>query len=385
MKKKILCFVNCYIPGFRYGGPIRTIKNLVDNLHDEYELKIVCTDRDFLEKKPYNNINADCWNNVGNASVFYASPKKLNFFGMISILKNTSFDLIYFNSLFNYKFSILPLLILKLKLVKSKPCILATRGELSQAALKLKSFKKKIFLFVVKKLKFHQNLIWQASSDFEKKEIISNFEIYSNNVVVAPNLTSPIQKQVGYKKKTTEVFRILFYGRISPMKNLDFLLRSLALVNVPVKLDIIGIKEDLKYFKKCEILKNKLPKNIIVNFNNEIENSKISQISRNFDLFVLPTRGENFGHAIFEVISNGLPAMISDKTLWKSDGNHGLEVIPLSEKKWANAITDWAKLSNSILLERRREALNFASNYVLKSDAVNKTKKLINLALSNKS
>ena len=95
---------------------------------------------------------------------------------------------------------------------------------------------------------------------------------------------------------------------------------------------------------------------------------------------MLPTRGENFGHVIFEAISNGLPSMISDKTPWKSDSKNGLVTIPLIEKDWANAILEWTKLDKSTLLKRRKDAINYASNYILLSKTITKTKKLINLA-----
>ena len=35
------------------------------------------------------------------------------------------------------------------------------------------------------------------------------------------------------------------------------------------------------------------------------------------DLFLLPTGGENFGHAIFEALACGVPALISDQTPWR--------------------------------------------------------------------
>ena len=36
-----------------------------------------------------------------------------------------------------------------------------------------------------------------------------------------------------------------------------------------------------------------------------------------YDLFLLPTRGENFGHAIFDALEVGLPVLISDQTPWR--------------------------------------------------------------------
>tara|TARA_B100001093_G_scaffold132296_1_gene124843 strand:- start:6464 stop:7624 length:1161 start_codon:yes stop_codon:yes gene_type:complete len=383
MKKKILCFLTVYIPGFKFGGPIRTIKNFVDNFGDEFEIKIICQDCDYLDIKPYKNVKSDNWTKVGKASVFYASKKTLNFNGIASLLKNTSHELLYLNSFFNFKFTILPLFLRYLKMVPKKPCIIAPRGEFSNEALKLKINKKKSFIFFSKLINLYQNLFWQASSKFEKDNIINNFGIKSNKICIAPNLTQPVVKNIEYVKNEKKTLRLLFLSRISPMKNLDFLLRALSFVDIPIKLDIKGIKENLNYSNQCELIKNKLPKNIEINFGDKVKQDEVKKLFKNYDLYVLPTRGENFGHIIFEAISNGLPAMISDKTLWKPDSDGGLEVVPLVENKWANAITRFAKLNYSTLYKKRQAALNYAQKYNSNNNAFEKNKKMINLAIKN--
>lgn len=377
MKKKILCLLQVYLPGYKFGGPVRTLKNFVDNFGDEFEIKIICQDRDILDIKPYKNIKLDCWTKVGKASVFYASKKTLNLIGIMNLLKNTSYELLYLNSFFNFKFTILPLFLRYLKLVPKKPCIISPRGEFSIEALKLKKHKKLFFIFFSKLINLYQNLFWQASSIIEKNDIINNFEIDHQKIYIAPNLTQKVEKKIEYKKNKKKVLRLLFLSRISPMKNLDFLLKTLSFVNVPIKLDIKGTKENYDYLKQCEFLKKKLSKNIQVNFDQEIKQNQVKKIYKNYDLYVLPTRGENFGHTIYELISNGLPAMISDKTPWKHDRKSGLEVVPLIENLWAKTIMNWAKLDHSDLYKRRQAALNYANKYNLQIKAFEKNKKLI--------
>lgn len=384
MKKKILCFLPVYLPGYRFGGPTRTIKNFVDNFGDEFDIKIICRDRDFLDTKPYAKIKPDCWTNVGKASVFYASKKNLNFIGLKNLLKNTSYELLYLNSFFNIKFTILPLILRYLKIVPKKPCIIAPRGEFSKEALKFKKIKKFFFISFTKLINLYQSLFWQASSFKEKNDIINNFGVNSRNIYIAPNLTQPVEKNVKYIRNKSSLLRLLFLSRISPMKNLDFLLRALSYVKTPIKLDIKGIKENSKYLKKCTMLKNKLSKHIEVNFEDEVEQSQVKNIFKNYDLFVLPTLGENFGHSIFESISNGLPAIISDKTPWGYDRKGGLEVVPLIEKKWAKAIMNWAKLDYLALYRRRQAALKYAKKYNEKVKDFEKNKKLIYLALKKR-
>ena len=81
-KKKILCLVDYYLPGFRAGGPIRSIVNFVENLGEEFEIYIICNDRDMFDVEQYENVNIDMWNTVGKAKVFYASKKNLSLKGL---------------------------------------------------------------------------------------------------------------------------------------------------------------------------------------------------------------------------------------------------------------------------------------------------------------
>ena len=142
-----------------------------------------------LNTERYANVNIDEWNTVGKASVFYASNKNLGLKGLTKILNETKYDLLYLNSFFSPKFTILPLLLRKFVLTLKKPCIISPRGNLSPEALKLKCFKKKIYLKFFEWLNLYQNLTWQASSEHEKKHIINKFGNKAQQVYIAPDFT----------------------------------------------------------------------------------------------------------------------------------------------------------------------------------------------------
>ena len=86
LKKIILCFVPHYLPGFRLGGVARSIANFVDQLGDEFAIRIICSDRDLNDSKSYSNIKIDSWNVVGKAKVFYPSKKTISFFNNIKVI-----------------------------------------------------------------------------------------------------------------------------------------------------------------------------------------------------------------------------------------------------------------------------------------------------------
>jgi hypothetical protein len=48
-KPTILILNEYYLPGYKAGGPIRSISNLVSWLGDDFNFKIITTDRDYLD------------------------------------------------------------------------------------------------------------------------------------------------------------------------------------------------------------------------------------------------------------------------------------------------------------------------------------------------
>ena len=80
-KPKILILVGYYLPGYKAGGPLRTISNIVDDLGGDFEFWIVTRDRDLGDDVPYTCVSVNKWLAVGKARVFYASPDRLNLRG----------------------------------------------------------------------------------------------------------------------------------------------------------------------------------------------------------------------------------------------------------------------------------------------------------------
>src|SRR5215813_4412202 len=57
----VLVFADYYLPGFKAGGPIRTLANIMEQLGDEFEFRIVTRDRDYGDRSPYPGILTNCW------------------------------------------------------------------------------------------------------------------------------------------------------------------------------------------------------------------------------------------------------------------------------------------------------------------------------------
>lgn len=111
---------------------------------------------------------------------------------------------------------------------------------------------------------------------------------------------------------------MVFISRIAPVKNLLYALEVLKNNHFEglIEFDIYGPDEDKNYWEKCKELITHLPSNIIVEYKGFVDPKDISTTLSNYHSFFLPTKGENFGHAIVEAMQVGLIPLISDKTPW---------------------------------------------------------------------
>ena len=87
------------------------------------------------------------------------------------------------------------------------------------------------------------------------------------------------------------------------------------------------------------------------------------------DFLLLPTQGENFGHAIFEAFAAGLPVIISDQTPWKDLQNQQIGWdLPLDQPAaFAEAIAQAAMMSQEQYGRWSAQAQAFARDFVEKA------------------
>ena len=373
----ILCFIPFYLPGYRSGGPLRTIANMVDHLGDEFDIRIVTRDRDVFDIKPYPEVKVDAWNTLGKAQVFYASKRTITLAGIAQLLRATPHDVLYLNSFFAYGFTLLPLLARRLCLAPKRPCVMAPRGEFSTGALAIKTRKKISYMYFFRLLCIDRNLIWQASSASESADIRSVLGSSKNQIFVASDLPPAISSKIDFCARNSGPFRVAFLSRISPMKNLDYLLNVLHGVSAPISLTIHGPIDDSDYWRLCQSLLEGMPSNVHIEYAGEALHENVSSLLSSADLFVLPTRGENFGHVILEALSVGTPVLISDQTPWRGDGIGGVEELSLEDMNaWRIKIDSWAQYDEATLLIRRKAALRVAQEFLDDPNLIQSTRTL---------
>lgn len=365
--KKILVFNGYYIPGYKAGGPIRTLANMVERLGEFFSFKVVTRDRDSGDREPYAGISKSSWNKVGQAHVRYVDLTYSSFSELQQIIQESNPDIIYLNSFFDSTFTQKVLLLRKLGRLPNVPIILAPRGEFSEGALAIKKNKKKAYIFLARLTGFYKNITWHASSVLEKKDIQKVFHgVQHKNIHIALNLAPKFNKNSLNQEKTKEIdkLKVVFLSRISPMKNLDYALRVLSKVRKQIDFTIYGPKGDPTYWDECKKLLTNLPENISVNWQGVVVHQDINKTLSEHHLFFLPTRGENYGHVINEALSAGLPVLISDQTPWEGLESAGAGwALPLdSPEVFIQQIEMVAKWDSAELTAASQAALDYAAN-----------------------
>ena len=154
----VLVFIRYYLPGFKSGGPVRTISNMVDHLGDQINFKIITLDRDYGDKNSCPGLKVNTWLTVGGAKVYYLSPNLRSFLKIIRLLKSNQYDFVYLNSFFDFGFTIFPFLLRWFNLTPNAKWIIAPRGEFSDGALQIKKWKKNPFIYFCKKIEIRYKI-----------------------------------------------------------------------------------------------------------------------------------------------------------------------------------------------------------------------------------
>jgi glycosyltransferase involved in cell wall biosynthesis len=330
--------VDWYAPGFKAGGPIRSAVNFAENLEQDLDIYVLTTDRDLGEKAAYPGILTDRWIRRGDHQVYYLSPSNLRWKTIGIVVRTLNPDYIYLNSMFSRYFTLYPLAMKRLGIAGGH-IVLAPRGMLRSSALVHKSLKKQFFFRLFNLLGFSRDVLFHATDETEERDILQKFG-KSARKFRAGNLPGRLQDFVPVSGKIRGRLRLVFVGRIHPIKNLEFLLHVLKTVTGEITLTVIATLEDPVYWQRCEAAMAALPATVRVETYLDLPHDQVVQYLRSADAFCLPTCGENFGHAIFEALSAGRPVVISDQTPWRD--------LPLKKAGWDLPLDDAVSFEDAI-------------------------------------
>jgi glycosyltransferase involved in cell wall biosynthesis len=301
--------------------------------------------------------------------------------GVAKIIRETPHDLLMLNGFFDREFTLRALLARRFGQIPRRPTILSPLGEFGAGALSLQSRAKKAYVAAVRGGGLLSD-VWMHASDDEELADINQIFPWAKSCILAQDIT-PLLTPLPYVSASQGMMRIVFVSRVSRKKNIDGALRILATTGARIAFDIYGPIEDRDYWQECQTLIGALPANVRVEWRGPIANADIPRVFATADLFFLPTLGENFGHAIFEALSCGVPVLISDRTPWKNlAAQHAGWDLPLGDPQaFAAAIDRFAAMDEAERAEWRRGTRALAERFFAQSDAVAKTREMLDTVL----
>ena len=310
----VLVMMGAFWPHSESSGPNISLKGLCQALCDEFDFRILARDRAFGAANPL--AEEGVWIDHGYARIRYCPIGWHGARGLWTILRETPFDILWLQGLQDREFSIPALILRRLKLIRAPVALLSTRGEFGPGALALKPRRKNAWIAIVRAAHILSDVWLHATGPREREDMMRRL-FFARGIVEAPNVRAMIALPPGPAADESGILRLIFLGRISPVKNLDMALEILRTIKARIAFDIYGPVSDADYWtRRCLPLIAGLPAHVTATYRGEIANEAVPAVLA-ADMLFLPTAGENFGHAIFEALACGVPVLISDQTLWR--------------------------------------------------------------------
>ena len=329
-KPQVLVFIDWYKPFFKAGGPVRSLVNLVDHLHDRIDFHIVTGDRDYMEEHPPAALPADRWTTLDRGEhVWYASTTGRTKAAWRKLLEQQRWDVIYINGLYATWSTIIPLWLLR---GSDQRRVVAVRGMLAAGPMRQSALKKRVFLGGMKTLGCFKGVEFQATNGEEVGDI-ERWIGRGAKIHLVPNLARkpegsgpvPITKEPG-------ALHLVSAARIAEEKNTLFAIERLRNVKGTVRFDLYGTVYDQTYWERCQQAIAGLPANISIQWHGHLDNDRVAAVLAESHALFMPSVGENFGHALIEALAVGRPLLISDRTPWKNlEKEHAGWDLPLED------------------------------------------------------
>lgn len=333
----VLFLIEWFAPAYKAGGPIQSIANMVRYPEEGVFYQVVCSDKDLDQTKLA--VPTDQWLSLNPWTKLYYSSKGIN-----RRLWGREEDILFINGIYSLHYNILPILF-----SKAKRKIVSGRGMLNLEAIAQKPLKKKIFLTLWKWAGINRRIEFHAASREEEKAIKT---IFGPQVTVhyAANFPRSFALQPVREKKPGEL-HLVAVALISPMKNLHLVLQALQYVPESVHFHLYGPVKEQGYWKDCLQLTEALPPNIRVHYHGDLAPAKVEDALRNGHVFILPSKFENFCHAIYEALTAGKPVITSHNTPWNglAAAKAGINVTPENGGEMAEAIRSFVAMTEEDL------------------------------------
>ncbi len=373
-KLKILHYIPVYAPAWKYGGPILSTSQLCEELvklgHDVEVFTTSCG-----QDESVIHPNSPIKRNGVKVTYFYYQY----FFGIHSKdLRKTidyrihEFDLVHISGIWQPS----SCYIASSSIKNNIPYVISTRGALGPYSWRRKSAKKIFYYLLRERINIKNSSMIHYTTSQEKKECVW-LNLPDKSSVIPNGLDLNFWKYDKTKgiswrdsiNVNKDEFVFLNVGRLHHKKGLDILPKCFSkLKDKPWKLVFIGNEEDktksnlIKKFKSFNILKN-------IIFLPSITPSELIGAYSGANLFLLPSRHENFGNVVVESMACGCPVIISNKVgLHKELENIKFTwVMDRNPNSWANQLNQIMVNEHPNELIRKSLTTFIEENYSIKN------------------
>jgi glycosyltransferase involved in cell wall biosynthesis len=313
MKKKprLTIFSESFYPAVHFGGPIFSILGLINDVKDIYDVRVFTSDID--NEKTKKTLDTE---EIIRASTEFDYPVTFHhsYFGRLRIAPQLKLDfiksynasdLIYIQGFFNWFLWLAAILSI---FKKNRTIVVAPRGSLGEWSLQQKSWKKFLFIKIVKytlpTLNFHLTSV-DERKDVEMLCCTWNCFLCPNQVAfdITDNTDFAIKHQV------------ISVGRHEPQKGFDRLIKSFCefeKIGSGLKLVIIGV-EGSETDRLQSLARGS--KNIV--FEKPMDRQKLQSFMKTSLALISTSRYENYGNTILEALSCGALVIMPKHLPWE--------------------------------------------------------------------
>jgi glycosyltransferase involved in cell wall biosynthesis len=219
---------------------------------------------------------------------------------------------------------------------------------LTPQALKQKRWLKAPVACVLKRLNAYKNVVFHSTNDQETKEILNYLAGAANPILQLPNVPRSLYRENRGYAKTSNHLNWVFVGRISPEKNPMLLLQALQMLDCQTTGYFIGGYQNEPYFTEFQNAINNLPTQHQVKYLGELGVNEIAKNLTQCDLLINTSISENFGHAMAEALSAGVPILVGPNTPWQQlwEAKAG-DVAEYSPQSFAAAMDKFASMDST--------------------------------------
>ncbi len=320
---RVLFVVPNYEPAWVFGGVVRCVSTLCREMANiGVDITVYTTNVDGLGG--VHPVKTGEPINVGGVTVYYFSTtfkrnSDWNSRALISMLSRTirDFDIVYIAATWQW----IGIAAGRIAHRNKVHYVVSTHGAFSQELLKKVNLKKMLYWHVFLKNSFKYASAIHFTTEYEKQQSILLLNKYPCFIV--PNcLPTDAYISDGFDKvKMREAwgvpdgaFVLITVGRPDPKKNLDLLIISLSVIlkKLPNTFLVIVGPHDNAYSRKIINLSLYMGISDHIIWTGYKIGDDLKECYACADIFVLPSKDENFGMVVAEAMACGIPVIISN-------------------------------------------------------------------------